>query len=80
MVDVDITKLITASGGKIWDEFSEYLREKSLIAQGEQKRELEQQSSDAKALKHAVAAAEEDIAKYRSRRLARLRIKHGGES
>lgn len=71
MVDIDITKLITASSGKIWDEFSEYLEKKALIAQGAEKRELEQQNSDSKALKKAVAAKRVRVVEYAAERAER---------
>lgn len=71
MVDIDITKLITASSGKIWDEFSEYLEKKALIAQGEEKRELEQQNSNSKALKKAVAAKRVRVVEYAAERAER---------
>ena len=79
MPDIDITKIITASGGKIWDEFSEFLKEKSLISQGEQKYAYEQHLKNTQALKEAAAEVEADVDKYRARRLASLRIRSEGE-
>lgn len=72
MVDIDITKLITASSGKIWDEFSEYLDEKALIKQGEEKRELEKLSADSRATKKAVAAKKARVVVYADERAERL--------
>ena len=73
MADIDITKLITASGGKLFDEFSDFLEKKSLIAQGEQKHALKQHSHDSKALARAIAAADAKGDSYRINRVSRQR-------
>ena len=77
MPDIDITKIITASGGKIWDELSEYLEKKALISQGERKRDYEQQAHNLKLLKKVAAKADAEDASYRIERVDRQRERSG---
>lgn len=71
MPDIDITKLLTSSGGKLWDDFTVFMRDRAKVAEGVRKVEAQQALEDTEALQRVIPAIDSAKVSYRAERAER---------